>query len=549
MLTRFVRNQLIIFTIASIVGIGLLVFNYIQAPMLLGIGRITVKLELPASGGLYRFSNVTYRGVKVGEVTGIRVVDGKRVEATLSLDSSPKISADLVARVMSMSAVGEQYVDLQPRNDSPPYLRDGSVISREDTTIPHQVGPMLDKLASLLDTIPQDKLGSLLDETFKAFDGAGYDIGSLIDSSTKLSGELNEVADQTRSLIDDSRPLLNSQTEGSDAIRIWIRNTAGITERIRRNDPQVRSLLQGTPGAADEVARLLTDIKPTLPILLANLTTIGQIAVTYNASLEQLLVLLPPDIATVQAVSPVNNPTGIAKGDFAITISDPPACTVGFLPPSSWRSPADLSDIDTPDGLYCKLPHDSPVAVRGARNYPCMEHPGKRAPTVQLCDSNTGFVPLAQRQHVLGPYPIDPNLIAQGIPLDSRVDADERLYGPIDGTPVPPGSPPLLPSVSEGNESSESGSLPHGAPDNPSTVPQPQNPPASNGTTSSQDGAPAAPASYAENGSTARPQAAVVHYNTRTGSYMAPDGRLYRQSDLASLTETRTWKDLVLGAR
>ncbi|EUA51028.1 mce family domain protein [Mycobacterium xenopi 3993] len=38
-----------------------MVLFYIQAPTLLGIGRMTVTLELPATGGLYRFSNVTYR--------------------------------------------------------------------------------------------------------------------------------------------------------------------------------------------------------------------------------------------------------------------------------------------------------------------------------------------------------------------------------------------------------------------------------------------------------------------------------------------------------
>ena len=80
-------------------------------------------------------------------------------------------------------------------------------------------------------------------------------------------------------------------------------------------------------------------------------------------------------------------------GDFAVTIADPPSCTVGFLPPSQWRSPADTTDMDTPDGLYCKLPQDSPIDVRGARNYPCVEHPGKRAATVQECNSDKPFVP------------------------------------------------------------------------------------------------------------------------------------------------------------
>ena len=65
MLTRFVRIQLTIFTIVSIIGILAMIFFYMQVPTLLGIGKMTVTVELPAAGGLYRFSNVTYRGVEV----------------------------------------------------------------------------------------------------------------------------------------------------------------------------------------------------------------------------------------------------------------------------------------------------------------------------------------------------------------------------------------------------------------------------------------------------------------------------------------------------
>src|ERR1700744_1174869 len=145
MLSRFVRIQLAIFTIVGIIGVIAMALFYIQAPTLLGIGRMKVYLELPASGGLYRFSNVTYRGVQVGKVTGVALT-ANGAEATLSLGTSPKIPEDLEADVRSVSAIGEQYVDLRPRTDSAPYLRDGSVIAMHDTTIPQAVGPMLDQL-------------------------------------------------------------------------------------------------------------------------------------------------------------------------------------------------------------------------------------------------------------------------------------------------------------------------------------------------------------------------------------------------------------------
>ena len=99
MLTRMIRIQLVLFVVAALVGIAAMALVYLQAPTMLGIGRINVKLELPASGGLYKYSNVTYRGVQVGKVTDLQVVDGRRVVATMSLPTSPRIPADLVAKV------------------------------------------------------------------------------------------------------------------------------------------------------------------------------------------------------------------------------------------------------------------------------------------------------------------------------------------------------------------------------------------------------------------------------------------------------------------
>lgn len=105
MLTRFVRTQLAIFTIASIIGIAAMVLVYMQLPTLLGIGRINVTLELPRTGGLYQFSNVTYQGVQIGKVTDIHATRSG-AQATLSLANSPRIPADLLASVLSGSSGG-----------------------------------------------------------------------------------------------------------------------------------------------------------------------------------------------------------------------------------------------------------------------------------------------------------------------------------------------------------------------------------------------------------------------------------------------------------
>jgi virulence factor Mce-like protein len=574
MLTRFIRIQLAIFAIVSIVGVAVMAWSYVQVPTLLGIGRNEVTLQLPTSGGLYRFSNVTYRGVEVGKVTAMKVTP-TGAEATLSIATSPQIPADLVAEVRSVSAVGEQYVDLRPRTDSGPYLKNGSIITAENATVPTPVGPVLDRVSKLVGTFPKDRLGDLLDETYKGFNGAGYDFGSLLDSGATLSADLDGVADQTRMLADDSRPLLEGQAATADSIRTWARSLAGFTGQLATSDPQFRKVLQTFPGFSNETSALLNQLKPTLPVLLANLGTVGEILMTYNASLEQLLVLLPPYFAQQQSYANLSDATGSARGDFAATVSDPPACTVGFLPPSSWRSPADESDIDTPDGLYCKLPQDSPISVRGVRNFPCIRKPGKRAPTIQICNSDKEYEPLAMRQHATGPAPLDPSLIAQGIPIDDRTTLNDDIHAPVEGTPLPPGAvpagtppnaPPLgAPPISPleapftapaavppppppGNSLNGQPIPPLAPPPGPADVAPPVAAPATDVVIPPGDGAvPAAPSAFTTTKPGAGPAVAVAQYNPRTGEYIGSDGKLYKVTNLvADKPLEKTWKDLLL---
>jgi virulence factor Mce-like protein len=486
MLTRLVRTQLVIFTVASVIGMSLMIFGYLQVPTWFGIGHISVTVSLPDTGGLYRFGNVAYRGVQVGRVATVTPTAGGAV-AELSLNSTPKIPADVVANVRSVSAVGEQYVDLVPRAGGPPFLVDGSVIDEKNTSVPQKVGPVLDQLSTLVKSVPKQKLSDLLDESFQAFNGAGYDIGSLIDSASRIAADSNATAPRTKALLDDSAPLLDSQSQTVDSLRSWTHNLSAVTGEVVNNDDDFRTLLARGPDTADEVLLLLTQLKPTLPVLLKNLTTVGQVGVTYNPALRQLLVLLPPYVAGFGSLSQLNNSVGLSLGAFTLQSSDPPACTVGFLPPSQWRSPDDETVIDTPENLYCKLPQDSPIAVRGVRNLPCMAHPGKRAPTVEICNSDQPYEPLAMRQHATGPYPIDPNLISQGVPPDSRIDPGANIFGPVDGTPPPPPAPSAAPTV--------------------------------------------------------QPNGYVTTYDPRTGRYMGSDGTLYQQSDLTG--KPSTWQDLI----
>ena len=133
------------------------------------------------------------------------------ISARLSVSSSADIPEDTGVAVRSVSAIGEQFVDFQPRSDSAPYLSDGTVIEKSQVTMPDDIGPMLDQADKLLSVVPQEKLTSLVDETFTAFNGAAPDLKKLIESSKSLIDEAQDNTDATRDLLAQLGPLLETQ--------------------------------------------------------------------------------------------------------------------------------------------------------------------------------------------------------------------------------------------------------------------------------------------------------------------------------------------------
>ncbi|MDX1870934.1 MlaD family protein [Mycolicibacterium sp. 120266] len=480
-LHRKIWIQLAILAAITVISVGVMAFGIVNVPALLGYGRYTVSLDLPSSGGLYESSVVTYRGDEIGRVTGIAVTkDG--VRATLTLKTATPVPADVSAAVHSRSAVGEQFVELTPGADGGPALRDGDVIPAGKVSVPPDIGNLLDATNRALQAIPQDNLKTVVDEAAKAVGGLGPELSRIVDGSTALAIEGGKSTDQLARLIDEAPPVLDSQVQNADSIQAWAAHTAALFGQFKAQDRAFGDLLDQGGPALNEGTRLFDRVAPALPVLLANLVSLGDIAVTYRNDIEQLLVLFPQGTAVMSAIavadSGVKQPYNGIYLDFNLNLNLPPPCNTGFLPVRQQRAPSEQDYPDRTAGeLYCRVPQDSALNVRGARDIPCETKPWKRAPTVEMCESDEEYVPLNEGYNWKG----DPNatLSGQSVPQ------------------YPPGTP--------------AAATPEGA-------------------------AQAAPSP---------PPVAAVPYDPATGDYIGPDGRRYTQGDLAN-PGNRTWQSMLV---
>ena len=176
MIRRTVRFQLIAFALITVLGIAYAGFQYV------GIGHrvinkpFSVTVEFKDATGIYPNAEVTERGVQVGKVKSMSLT-GSGVAVTLDIDHGKKIPADGTTAVLAdLSAVGEQFIDLQPTTDAEPYLRDGDKIDASHTKIPLSDATLLTDIDRFVNSVDKHDLTVVITELNKAFGGTGPDL-------------------------------------------------------------------------------------------------------------------------------------------------------------------------------------------------------------------------------------------------------------------------------------------------------------------------------------------------------------------------------------
>jgi phospholipid/cholesterol/gamma-HCH transport system substrate-binding protein len=417
--------------VITMITLTVMAIFYLRLPSTFGIGTYGVSADFVAGGGIYKNANVTYRGVAVGRVESVQL-NPTGVTADMRLNSGTPIPSNVIATVKSVSAIGEQYIDLvPPANPAPGKLRNGAKIDRANTRIGQDVADLLKKAEKLVNSLGDTRLREVLHEAFLATNGTGPELARLVESARLLVDEANTNYPQVSQLIDQAGPFLQAQVRAGADIKSLSDGLARFTSELRRADPQLRDTLATAPGAIDEASNTFSGIRPSFPALAANMANLGRVGVIYHKTIEQLLVVFPALFAAITTAAGGEPQDEGAKLDFKIDLNDPPPCSTGFLPSPLIRSPADESVRELPTNMYCKIAQNDPSTVRGARNYPCQEFPGKRAPTVALCRDPKGYIPTGTNPWRGPPIPY-------GTPVTNGLNVLPPNHFPY----IPPGADP-----------------------------------------------------------------------------------------------------------
>lgn len=219
----------------------------------------TVTAEFESSPGLAPGFEVTYLGTSIGSVKSVDLAEGMSV-IELKIDNDVELPAAVDAAARRKSAIGEPYVDLQPRagtdTESGPRLEDGDVIPIERTTVPVSYADLFRSVDDLVDTIDPEQLEIMLHEIATALDGRGDELRTLVVAGRDLTDDLVVHADEIDRFITDIGDMARVAADHRDSIEASLDGLEAIAESM----PALEQPLQDVLTEAPPLVRVLHSI-------------------------------------------------------------------------------------------------------------------------------------------------------------------------------------------------------------------------------------------------------------------------------------------------
>ena len=209
-----------------------------------------------AGQGLLPGSDVKVRGVDIGRVRNIRLVDGRAL-VRLDVKKEQRVPLTSSATIRPKTLFGEKFVDIDPGagDGTGPYLDDEATVV--DTVGGFELERMLADLYPVLKAVKPQELTVILDSLASAAEGTGPQINRLIstysevigaqaENSAELDQYLQELARLSEGLVDLAPAALGLATDLNQTL-----------PDLNARGPQLSALLDQTTRLSGDLDALL----------------------------------------------------------------------------------------------------------------------------------------------------------------------------------------------------------------------------------------------------------------------------------------------------
>jgi phospholipid/cholesterol/gamma-HCH transport system substrate-binding protein len=247
-----------------IVAVTVLIATIFALSGVFGGAAATYRAYFPFAGGLEPGATVRYAGgPKVGRVEKLQLdpKDASRIEITFSVRPGLPVKTDSHVRIMSLSPLGDNHLEIVPGSDKA-------------------------ALAPLGMVLPSDP--------YVDFNALTSKINDLAPQAQQLLGTLNDRATELKVTVNRINDLINDKNRAN--LAGMLSETRGM---ITENRPQVKSTVQNLNASSQKLGPLLDDLRKTSADANQALDHIDKMIGENRPDVRQAVIDLRRSLATV----------------------------------------------------------------------------------------------------------------------------------------------------------------------------------------------------------------------------------------------------------
>ncbi|MFD0854456.1 MCE family protein, partial [Actinomadura adrarensis] len=178
--------------------------------------------------GLIEGDSIRIAGVRVGQVTDIRVVNRRQARVEFSVDPGRKLPASTTASIKYLNLVGQRFIELDRGAGAPgQVIPRGGTIPIQQTTPALNLTQLFNGFKPLFQALSPTDVNKLANEIIQVLQGEGPTMDSLLRSVASLTSTLASRDQVIGQVIDNLNDVLTTVNARSDQL-------AGLIVTLRR---------------------------------------------------------------------------------------------------------------------------------------------------------------------------------------------------------------------------------------------------------------------------------------------------------------------------
>jgi phospholipid/cholesterol/gamma-HCH transport system substrate-binding protein len=256
-------------------------------------GGTSYRAEFTDVTGVLTGDDVRIAGVKVGQVTRVRLVRNSVAELTFTVDERVPLATNVHATIRYRNLIGQRYVALTEGADGAGGLPAHGLIPMSQTTPALDLTALFNGFRPLFSALTPQDVNSLAYEIIQVLQGDGGTVDDLLQHTASLTTALADRDTVISQVITNLDTVLSTLDQHRDELSNTIAQLQQFVSGLAADRVAIGTAIDNIGGLADATASLLQQVRPDLAHDIVGLGSLADMLSANSGVIDTTLAKLP----------------------------------------------------------------------------------------------------------------------------------------------------------------------------------------------------------------------------------------------------------------